>query len=62
MTSGGVTTSGGETTRGETSSRGGNGLGAKQPRFFVTAWSEKRYPRYSPLEKEARKWSCPIRF
>ena len=24
--------------------------------------SEKRYPRYSPLEKEARKWSCPIRF
>ena len=23
---------------------------------------KKRYPRYSPLEKEARKWSCPIRF
>ena len=30
--------------------------------FIVTKQSEKRYPRYSPLEKEARKWSCPIRF
>ena len=23
---------------------------------------KKRYPRYSPFEKEARRWSCPIRF
>ena len=24
--------------------------------------SEERYPRYSPFEKEARRWSCPINF
>ena len=34
------------------------------PRDFLSLHnqSEKRYPRFSPLEKEARKWSCPIRF
>ena len=32
--------------------------------FYRYIYSQKkRYPRYSPpLEKEARKWSCPIRF
>ena len=30
--------------------------------FYRYINSKKKCPRYSPFEKEARKWACPIRF